>query len=199
MKKIFSLILVIISLTFSNVDAQINQKIISIHETKNCKIVHIDDWDTVSLLCKDNNKQSYIPHVRLLWVNAPDVWVSSNNHCYYEEAKNKINTYKNKDLSVTFYWSDICKDPYKGCRNLATLRDIETDTEINKLLIQEGYYFSWLNFSMIPKNIKVQYLMAEIKAKKNEKWLWNSCSINYQKVSSLDSSITPKMTKIKSL
>ncbi|MDD5770266.1 MAG: thermonuclease family protein [Candidatus Gracilibacteria bacterium] len=163
-----------------------------------CKIVGVDDGDTFDISCKDKeDKQIYVNNVRLFGVNTPDIGKDGYKHCYYDEAKEIVKKLQdsNRDFEVNFYGSDLCKDPYKGCRNLVTLKDIETKTDINNALILKGYALKWIDFSNIPKEIRIDYSIAEIKAKKDKKGLWGKCDILYNDDSQTDTAIPPTMTK----
>jgi hypothetical protein len=148
-------------------------------------------------MCYNNGVKEYIYNVRTLWINAPDLDNNWNKHCYFDEAKEIIQLIKNekRSLYIEFYWSDLCKDPYKWCRNLVRIIDKETKKDINELLVIKWYNFSWTNFSMIPNWLKAKYFIAEKLAQKNKNWLWWKCSISYnKKYNYLNSSIPVKMT-----
>ena len=200
MKKIKILILsLIINFNFINISNAWNN-ILPIYSKKECTIINVDDWDTFNLSCKNNKITEYINNVRTLWVNAPDLdrnWNKEYKHCYYDESRKIINYIKNKKrlLKVEFFWSDLCKDKYKWCRNLVRIIDKKTWIDINESLISKWYNFSWINFSMIPKKIKIRYFIAEKRAKKNKVWLWWKCSISYNtEYNYLNSFIPNKMT-----
>ena len=200
MKKIKILIIsIIFSLSIINISIAGNN-IMQINSKKECIIINVDDWDTFDLLCTNNNVKEYIYNVRTLWVNAPDLYYNWNNrfkHCYYDEAKNIIELIKNKKrvLMIEFFWSDLCKDEYKWCRNLVRMIDKKTWLDINELLIIKWYNFSWIKFSMIPRKIKTRYFIAEKRAKRNKNWLWWKCEILYNdEYNYLDSHFPNKMT-----
>lgn len=67
-----------------------------------------------------------------------------------------------KKFITTFYGSDICKDPYKGCRNLVEMTSIENGIDLGGTMISKGYAFSWTTFSMIPTIIHNLYNQSEI-------------------------------------
>jgi len=195
--KNLHIIWIISTLILININSlQAYNKIIEKSEEKECIIINVDDWDTFDLVCNNNWEKENIYNVRTIWVNAPDIRDNSK-HCYYDESRNFIEFIKNNNriLNIEFYWKDLCKDPYKGCRNLVRLIDKNTGVDINKLLISKWYNFSWTNFSMIPKNLRIEYFIAEKRAKRNNEWLWNSCEIIYDnRYNYLNSSIPSKMT-----
>ncbi len=196
MKIIFNIIFVSIILFWNINSIFAKEKIIKKFQKKECIITNVDDGDTFDLVCSNNWKKQFINNVRTIWVNAPDI-KNRSKHCYYDESKKVIEFIKNRKrkLEVEFFWKDLCKDPDKWCRNLVRIIDKNTGVDINKLLIYKWYNFSWTNFSMIPKRIKVDYFIAEKRARKNKQWLWNSCRVIYDdKYDYLNSSIPSKMT-----
>lgn len=197
-KKLFSILF--LSLTFFNqifTSYSFEKDILEVWLKMNCKIIWIDDWDTFNLSCLNQyNQVVYINNVRLLWLNTPDLGGYWYKHCYYDESKDVVNFLKisKRDLEVSFYGSDLCKDPFKWCRNLVTIKDLETWEDINSRMILNWYAFKWISFSNIPKDIKINYTISELKAKKEKSWLWWRCEIVYNKTE-IDTSIPPAMTK----
>ncbi|EKE26528.1 MAG: hypothetical protein ACD_4C00251G0002 [uncultured bacterium (gcode 4)] len=122
-------------------------------------------------------------------------WEYKYRHCYYNESKSALNSIKNRRFDMIFYWSDLCKDDEKGCRNLVRLSDHITWSDINELLILKGYAFSWTNFSSIPLDLKIKYIKAERRAKESWSWLWWKCETSFNFLAKIDSSIPTKMTK----
>lgn len=119
-----------------------------------CHIIKVDDGDTFTLDCT----MKQYPNVRLLGVNAPDKnQKTGKKTCYYSEAKKYLENRMDRLYKVEFYGSDLCKDPYKGCRNLVRLIDIEGDFDVGERMIQKGFAFSWTNFSVIPESIHKNY------------------------------------------
>ena len=201
MKKILTILFFLI-LNINILYAKNNSNIINKNRIKECIIIKVDDWDTFNLQCINNWDKEYIYNVRTIWVNAPDIilnWKNTKKHCFYDQSKNVIENLKKekRKIDVEFYGKDLCKDEYKWCRNLVRLIDKKSKIDINKLLIQEWYNFSWINFSMIPLKLKSEYFIAEKIAQKNNKWLWNKCSILYDyKYNYIDSSHPIKMTHL---
>lgn len=72
-----------------------------------------------------------------------------------------------KKFITTFYGSDVCKDPYKGCRNLVEMTSAENGIDLGGAMITKGYAFSWTTFSMIPTIIHNLYNQSEIIAYEN--------------------------------
>ena len=180
MKKINILTIIVTLSLFLINNLYAYSNIIPSNTKKECTIINVDDWDTFDLLC--NNIR--INNVRTLWVNAPDLkinWKNTYKHCYYDESKNIIEILKKKkrNLIIEFYWKDLCKDPSKWCRNLVRIIDKKSWLDINELLITKWYNFSWVKFSMIPKNLQIKYFIAEKRAKRYKKWLWWKCEILY--------------------
>ena len=123
-----------------------------------CHITKVDDGDTIQLECTTK----IYPNVRLLGVNAPDKnQKTGKKSCYYTEAKKYLENRMNRLYKVEFYGSDLCKDPYKGCRNLVRLIDIEGDFDLGERMIQKGFAFSWTNFSVIPESVHTIYDQSE--------------------------------------
>lgn len=125
MKYFFTAIILFLCLiSYSEVFAASIEKV---GENDFCKIAKVDDGDTFDLDCTGN----YYPNVRLLGVNTPDLEQQSRKKsCFYDEAKSLLEQRKNRLYKVEFYGSDLCKDPYKGCRNLVRLIDIEKDFDL---------------------------------------------------------------------
>lgn len=123
-----------------------------------CTIAKVDDGDTFDLDCTTR----YYPNVRLLGVNTPDKnQKTGKKSCFYDEAKKILEKQKGRIYKVEFYGSDLCKDPYKGCRNLVRLIDIERDYDLGERLVRNGYAFSWTNFSIIPDSVGSLYEKSE--------------------------------------
>ena len=157
-----------------------------------CKIVKVDDGDTFTLDC--TTKQ--YPNVRLLGVNAPDKnQKTGKKSCYYNEAKKYIENRMDRLFKVEFYGSDICKDPYKWCRNLVRLIDLEGDFDLGERMIEKWFAFSWTNFSVIPDSIHVSYDQSESFAYDKKLGLWGKCEVDFYDDSRLNSSRPDKMTK----
>lgn len=154
-----------------------------------CTITKVDDWDTFDITCWE----IYYPDVRLLWVNTPDI-NSGIEHCFYKEAREYMKKRIWRTYKVNFYWSDLCQDPYKGCRNLVQLVDLEWKYDIWANMILKGFAFSWVNFSIIPWNIQLQYDTLENYAQIHERGLWWSCSVQFWDNTRIDSPIPDKMT-----
>ncbi len=160
-------------------------------KTDICSIGTIDDGDTFDLNCRG----WYYSDVRLIGVNTPDYNSNTEKwNCYYNEAKKYISERKKKTYEVTFYGNDLCKDPYKWCRNLVQLIDIKNRIDIGQMMILRWFAFSWTNFSMIPNNMRNTYNTMESISSSNHLWLWSQCHIISTKVSWIDSSIPTKMT-----
>lgn len=158
---------------------------------KICEITMVDDGDTFDLKCQ---WKTY-PSVRLLWINAPDKnQKNGKEYCYYEEAKKFIVSNTKKKFITTFYGSDICKDPYKGCRNLVEMTSIENGIDLGGTMISKGYAFSWTTFSMIPTIIHNLYNQSEIIAYERNIWLWGKCDIIFWPISNINASMPSKMT-----
>lgn len=156
-----------------------------------CRISWVDDGDTINLSCTDGNYES----VRLLGINAPDKNLSSNiENCYYQAAKKYLEQKVGIPLVVIFYGSDLCKDPYKWCRNLVRLIDIRSNMDIGQNMILHGLAFSWTSFSMIPSQTKLIYDWMERISSNHQLGLWWECSVQYQDVSTIDSPTPTKMT-----
>ncbi len=158
-----------------------------------CKIWEVDDWDTLNLDCWEE----YFADVRMLWMNAADkdqdeTWYE---HCYYKEAKNVLKSVKNREIEVSFYWSDLCKDPYKWCRNVVRITDKQTSLDVWEIMISGGFAFSWTQFSSIPSDLKLNYMKAEKKATKSNIWLWKNCKVDYLGSTSMDSWQPNQMTR----
>jgi len=170
----------------------VSRDILPVNSKLNCTIAQVDDWDTFDIQCWEK----YIPNVRLYWVNAPDSdGPNLYKHCYYNEAKNAVNLLIKREMSVEFYWSDLCKDPFKGCRNLVKLNDINTWLDINELFIEKWFAFSWTQFSNMSQDIKLKYIKAEFHAKTINSWLWWKCNVVYNSGALVDSWIASKMTE----
>lgn len=196
-KIIVLIIIFIISLSIINTSNALENNILPINTKKDCTIINVDDWDTFDLKCNNGDIDEYIYNVRTLWVNAPDIGNNWNNHCFYDDARRIIQLIKIKKikLNIEFYWSDLCKDPYKWCRNLVRIIDKLTNKDINEQLIIKWYNFSWTNFSMVPQKFKIKYFIAEKIAQKNKSWLWGKCSISYNEEYNYLNSAKPfKMT-----
>lgn len=154
-------------------------------------ITKVDDGDTFSLSCWDID----YPNVRLLGVNTPDINLNTKKEsCYYSESKKYMEARIWRTYKVNFYGSDLCKDPYKWCRNLVQLMDIDWAYDVWKNMILKGIAFSWTNFSVIPNEIRKSYDMAESNAYKNWRWLWGKCEIDFQDDSKIDVPVPDKMT-----
>ncbi len=160
-------------------------------KTTKCQIQKVDDGDTFNILCTD----WYYTNVRLLGVNTPDIDLSSNiADCYYQKAKEYVQKRIGIPYNVTFYWSDLCKDPYKGCRNLVRLEEQKTGKDLGQDMILNWYAFSWTTFSMVPEGIREIYNWMERISFQHHIGLWNECKIQHNNVSGIDSSIPDKMT-----
>lgn len=156
-----------------------------------CKIVKVDDGDTFTLDCLSK----IYPNVRLLGVNAPDKnQKTGKNSCFYNEAKKYIENRMDRLYKVEFYGSDICKDPYKGCRNLVRLIDLDGDFDLGERMIEKGFAFSWTNFSVIPASIHNIYDQKEAFAYEKKLWLWGKCEVDFYDDSHINSSRPDKMT-----
>lgn len=161
-------------------------------KTDICNIGDIDDGDTFDLNCRG----WYYSDVRLIGVNTPDY----NHHtekwnCYYNEAKEYIRERKENTYKVTFYGNDLCKDPYKWCRNLVQLVDLKNNADIWQMMILRWFAFSWTNFSIIPSNMRSIYDRMEYISSMNNLWLWSQCHVVSTPVMGMDSSIPTKMTE----
>lgn len=157
-----------------------------------CKIAKVDDGDTFDLDCTTK----YYPNVRLLWVNTPDKdQKTGKKSCYYDEAKSLLENRKDRLYKVEFYGSDICKDPYKWCRNLVRLIDVEKDFDLGERMIERGFAFSWTNFSMVPESLDIAYNRSEKIAYSKWRWIWSDCEVEFFNKSVIDSSHPNKMTK----
>lgn len=158
---------------------------------KMCEIVSVDDGDTFDLKCE----WTIYPSVRLLWIDAPDKnQKNGKEYCYYKEAKRFIVGKMQKKFITTFYGSDLCKDPYKGCRNLVEMISSENGIDLGRAMISKGYAFSWTTFSMIPKIIQNLYNQSEVIAYESNIWLWSKCDVIFWPISTIDTSIPSKMT-----
>lgn len=156
-----------------------------------CKISWVDDGDTLNLACSDGNYQN----VRLLGINAPDKDIENNREsCYYSEAKAYLEKRIGQSYVAVFYGSDLCKDPYKGCRNLVRLIDLKNSSDLGQSMILHGLAFSWTNFSMIPRETRGLYDWMERISSQHKLGLWRSCQISQNQVTTLDEHIPPKMT-----
>jgi len=196
MKKVFIVILALFTTVSYSYGFDIMQNILKKWAHKICKISSVDDWDTFDLECyKSKNTSEFINNVRLLWVNTADIDSDWYKHCYYDTARKAIEKIKNIDFDIEFFWEDLCKDPYKWCRNLIRIISLDNWNDINEKLISKWIWFEWTNFSMIPDEIKTNYKLAEIKAKEENKWLWKKCEIQYNWNQEENSSIPTKMTK----
>ncbi len=162
-------------------------------KTDLCHIAGIDDGDTFDLRCDG----WYYTNVRLLWVNAPDFSYQTGGKCYYSQARNYIQDRREKIYKVSFYGNDLCKDAYKGCRNLVQLTDTETDTDLGQMMILQGFAFSWTRFSMIPTELKKNYDRMEEISSIHKIWLWWQCKIDYQNIDGIDVGTPDKMTTTK--
>lgn len=156
-----------------------------------CKIIKVDDGDTFSLDCSGRQ----YPNVRLLWVNAPDKnQKDGKKSCFYSEAKRYLENRKDRLYKVEFYGSDLCKDPYKWCRNLVRLIDLEGDFDLWERMIEKGFAFSWTNFSVVPQSIRAVYSQREVFAFEKWLWLWGKCEVEFYDDSRMNSSYPDKMT-----
>ncbi|MDD4530452.1 MAG: thermonuclease family protein [Candidatus Gracilibacteria bacterium] len=190
----FMVLFILGNTTFAE-EITINKEIQKIGTEKTCYIDDVDDGDTISLKCGENE---IIPNVRIMGINTPDFdRINQIIHCYYDESQNVMEKIRKneRELKVEFYGSDLCKDTYKGCRNVVRLIDKETSIDINKSMIADGYAFSWTDFSIIPKKIRNSYKLAELDAKDNNKGLWGKCEINYFEKGEMDSGVADKMTE----
>lgn len=195
MKKVISILLVICSFLAINTNAEewikINKSIHKIWTIKECIVDDVDDWDTINLLCS----KELVTNVRLLWINTPDINKTTwKEKCYYNEAKAAMEKLRWRKVNVEFFWNDLCKDSYKWCRNLVRLKDYESGQDINKTLIRKWFAFSWINFDIISKELKEDYIKTEKTAIYNKEWLWNKCKVQYFKTE-YNSSIPDKMTE----
>lgn len=192
MKKIIlTLFLASFFLCTSAYSFSIKREIQKTWTTSYCKIAAVDDWDTFDLDCIS----WYYPNVRLLWANAPDKeQVTWYEHCFYKEAKKIIEWTKNRRYNVVFYWSDLCKDESKWCRNLVRLTDDATKIDLAEIMISKWFIFSWTQFSIVSKDIKENYIKAESQARSASVWLWSNCKIVYNEYTHTDSWIANKMT-----
>lgn len=186
----YTAITIIIICTIGSVQAyKINRDTGSIDT---CSIITVDDWDTFSLSCRGN---ILYPNVRLLWVNTPDTYPSIwRSACYYSESKKYMVDRIGRSYDVIFFGSDLCKDPYKGCRHLVQLFDREYGIDLWAQIIRKWIWFSWTNFSNIPNNIKFEYDNLERDAYNRWLWLWSTCDVDFLDDSQIDSPIPDKMT-----
>jgi endonuclease YncB( thermonuclease family) len=190
MKVLISLCLAFFLFSFGgNVFAySISQRI---GDNEFCTIAKVDDGDTFDLDCATR----YYPNVRLLGVNTPDKnQKTGKKSCFYDEAKKILEKHKGRIYKVEFYGSDLCKDPYKGCRHLVRLIDIERDYDLGERMVKSGYAFSWTNFSVIPDSIETMYESSEVFASEKKLWLWGKCDVKFYDDSKIDSSQPDKMT-----
>ncbi|MBX9809919.1 thermonuclease family protein [Candidatus Gracilibacteria bacterium] len=156
-----------------------------------CFISDIDDGDTFDLDCGGG----YYPDVRLLGVNTPDFnHVTEGGNCYYNEARTYIAERRNKIYNVKFYGNDLCKDPFKGCRNLVQLTESKTHTDLGQMMILRGFAFSWTNFSIIPENLRETYNRMEKFSSANQLGLWKQCNLKYHELQGMDVGIPRIMT-----
>lgn len=156
-----------------------------------CTITKVDDGDTFDLACWDVD----YPNVRLIWVNAPDIDLSiQKKYCYYDEAKKFLERRVWRTYKVFFYGSDLCKDPYKWCRNLVQLTDIEGRYDIWRNMILKWVAMSWTNFSVIPEDIRTLYDLSELDSRRHRRWLWEKCQVQFGDDSQIDISTPDKMT-----
>lgn len=193
MNKIFKFVIIVVALIFFGATVFSYADIVKTGDNILCQIGKVDDGDTFDLNCWEK----HYPNVRLLWVNTPDKNQDEigYKHCYYNEAKEYIEKQKNKIFQVSFYGSDLCKDSYKGCRNLVRLVDHASWSDLGRTMIMRWYAFSWTRFSMIPYEIKKVYQESELISKESEVWLWRSCNITINPDSPKDSWIPDKMTE----
>jgi endonuclease YncB( thermonuclease family) len=123
----------------------------------------IFNWDTISL--SDSNNNSY--SVRLMWIDAPEI-LKDNVDCYAQESKKYIENISKNSKKIEFVVFD--KDKYWRLIWILLLDWIN----INDLLLQNWYVFSWTEYESIPKEIKNLFIASEQNAKKNKRWLrWN--------------------------
>lgn len=169
-----------------------SRAILWVWTSSDCIIWSVDDGDTFDLFC---SWWVMIPNVRLAWVNAPDFDSKLKiGKCYYDESKNFIRAISKREVKADFLWSDLCKDSDKWCRNLVRLIDLKTWIDLNEMLIKQWYAFSWIQFSILPENLKITYLKAELEARRAKRWLWNKCEVDYFWNQLVDSGIPSKMT-----
>lgn len=188
MKKILVSILILLGGCIWVVDAEIIEWI---WVEKICEITMVDDGDTFDMKCE---WKTY-PSVRLLWVNAPDKnQKNGKEYCYYGEAKRLIMNNMHKNFTTTFYGSDLCKDPYKGCRNLVEMTSVENGIDLGGSMISAGYAFSWTTFSIIPPILNTLYNQSEIISYENHFWLWEKCDVLFSAIEPMNSNTPSKMT-----
>lgn len=126
----------------------------------------IFNWDTISLIDKKDNRYS----VRLMWIDAPEI-LKDHDDCYAQESKKYLeNITKNYDKIELVIFEN---DKYWRLIWILLLDWIN----INDLLINNWYVFSWLDYEHIPEEIKNIFIASEQNAKKNKRWLRWNCNV----------------------
>lgn len=127
-------------------------------------VTEIIDGDTIVI--EDEGKKEQI---RLLGINTPEI--GNQPECYGLEAKQKMeNLLTNQKVFLLADFKNTNRDIYGRLLRYVYLED---NTQINGLLVKEGYARVYDHFSLAYFNY---FKKLELKAKTEKKGLWKNCA-----------------------